>query len=91
VTHRTTYCAQSEDTAEWADRMQFSYWGSLSLPEKAAIFSDLCAATQRLSLLGLSLRHPGASAEELDLRQACLRLGRETVERVLGHSLPFPD
>ena len=43
------------------------------------------------ALAGIKLRHPEADARELELRSACLRLGRETVERALGRRLPFDD
>lgn len=85
------YRTQSPDTDEWADRMLFEHWAGMEPRRKAQIVSDLCASAHRLCLAGLELRHPEASDEELQLRAACRRIGREAVERALGHSLPFED
>jgi hypothetical protein len=57
----------------------------------AGIVSDLCRAAHRVSIAGLKLRHPAAGEEELELRAACMRLGRETVENVIGRPLPFDE
>ncbi len=83
------YRPQSRDTAEWADRMQFDHWRGMSPREKLALVDALCEDARRLALAGLAQRHPEADAEELRLREACQRLGRDTVERVLGRPLPF--
>lgn len=85
------YRTASPDTDEWAERLQMEAWGRVDLREKARMVSQLCRATHRLHLRGLALRHPRAGARELELRAAALRLGRETLERVLGHPLPFAD
>jgi hypothetical protein len=82
---------QSPDTEPWAEAKLFEYWRGLQTWEKAEIVTDLCKATEELSLAGLAARHPDASEQELHLRAACLRLGRETVEQVLGGPLPFED
>jgi hypothetical protein len=78
------YRTQSRDTAEWADRMQFDHWRTMTPVEKFALVDALCEDARRLAQ-----RHPDADPEELRLREACQRLGRETVERVLGRPLPF--
>jgi hypothetical protein len=79
------------DGERWAEELQFAHWRRLSLSEKAGIVSDLCRAAHRVSIAGLKLRHPAAGEEELELRAACMRLGRETVENVIGRPLPFDE
>lgn len=85
------YRTQSEDTAPWVERLQFERWRAMSLAEKAQLLSELCIAEHELCLAGIRLRHPHAEHEELELRAACLRLGRGTVERALGRRLAFED
>ena len=80
---------QSPDTEPWAEAKLFDYWRGLETWEKADIVTDLCLAAEELSRAGLAARHPEASEEELRLRAACLRLGRDAVEQVLGGPLPF--
>ncbi len=83
---------QSRDTEPWAEARLFEHWRGLAPWEKAEIVTDLCRAAEELQLAGLAARFPDADEEELRLRAACLRLGRETVEAVLGRPLPFaPD
>lgn len=83
------YRTQSEDTERWAEEILFARWRSMTIPEKAALLTDLCRAEHELALAGLAYRFPSASRRELELRAACRRLGREVVERVLGEPLPF--
>lgn len=85
------YRTQSPDTDEWAERLQFAHWRSMELWQKAQLVSDLCNAAHRLHLRGLRDRHPAATDEELELRAACARIGRDNVEAVLGRKLPFDD
>ena len=80
---------QSRDTEPWAEARMFAYWRGLATWEKAQIVTELCRAAEELQLAGLAARHPEADEEELRLRAACVRLGRETVEAVLGRPLPF--
>lgn len=79
------------DSEARANALQFEYWRTLDSVGKASLLTELCQATYRLQLVGLRLRHPEASAEELELRAACTRIGRAQVERVLGHALPFEE
>lgn len=85
------YRTQSEDTEPWVERLQFARWRSMSLADKARLLSELCIAEHELSLAGIKLRHPHADREELELRSACQRLGRATVERALGRKLAFEE
>lgn len=78
-------------TERWARQIQRERWGRLTLEQRFRVFDDLCQGTHELSLGGLRLRHPAASDEELELRAACMRIGREALEKVLGRPLPFED
>jgi hypothetical protein len=81
------YRTQSPDTSYWAERLLFDHWRGLAPREKAEIVSALCRMTHRLSLIGLRQRHPHADEEELELRAAAQRLGRDVVERVARRRL----
>ncbi|MCB9898548.1 MAG: hypothetical protein H6825_11130 [Planctomycetes bacterium] len=59
--------------------------------ETCALLRALCESAHELVRAGMAARHPDASDEELELRLACVRLGRATVEQVLGRPLPFAD
>ena len=70
-----------------AERVQFECYRAMSPQEKLEIILDLCAAGRELTLTGLRMRHPGASDAELELREACLRLGPELARKVYGTRL----
>ena len=78
------YRTQSSDTSIEAERVQFDCYRALTPAEKVEVILDLCNAGRELSLAGLRMRHPGASAEELHLREAGLRLGPELARKVYG-------
>ena len=78
------YRTQSPDTSIVAERIQFDCYRAMSPQEKLEIILGMCDAGRELSLSGLRLRHPDASDAELELREACLRLGRELARRVYG-------
>jgi len=67
-----------------AERVQFDCYRSMTPQEKLENILDLCRAGREWSLAGLRLRHPAASDEELELREACLRLGPELAHKVYG-------
>jgi hypothetical protein len=75
---------QSPGTEYWAERLQFEYWRSLAPHEMAAIVSELNATVHRLSLAGLREIHPTLSEEELELKAAALRVGRDAVLAITG-------
>jgi hypothetical protein len=62
--------------------VQIAAWRRMTPREKAAQLTALCRAAHRLHLAGLRMRHPEASQEELEWRAACIRMGREVVERI---------
>lgn len=78
------YRTQSSDTSVVAERVQFDCYRALSPAEKLEIILDLCSTGRELSRAGMRMRHPEASAEELDLREACLRWGPELARKVYG-------
>ncbi|MEO6711736.1 MAG: hypothetical protein ABI054_02755 [Planctomycetota bacterium] len=78
------YVTQSADTDVAAERLQFQIYATWSATEKLAVVERLCRDARELSLAGLRLRHPQASTEELELREAALRIGAELACRVYG-------
>jgi hypothetical protein len=78
------YRTQSADTSIVAERVQFDCYRAMTPLEKLEIILDLCSTGRELSLAGLRMRHPSASDEELELREAALRLGPELAGRVYG-------
>src|SRR5258708_39878110 len=84
---RPGYRTQSSDTSIAAERVQFDGYRALSPAEKLEIILDLCSTGREWTLTGLRMRHPGASPEELELREACLRLGPDLARRVYGRLL----
>jgi hypothetical protein len=77
----------ARDTDAWAERILFDHWRSLDSVAKLRIVSEHSIALQRLSIAGLAMRYPDDSEEDLELRAACLRLGRDVVERWTGRKL----
>lgn len=78
------YRTQSEDTSYAAERFLFEAYRRMPPWEKADRLSAVSRFAQELSLIGLRQRYPGASVEELRLRLAAFRLGRETMIRLMG-------
>ncbi len=78
------YTTQSRDTEEWAERFLVERWRTMEPWEKAELLNGLDDSLHEITLAGLAQRHPGASAEELEVREACLRLGPAIVRLVRG-------
>lgn len=78
------YKPQSLDTSEEIDRLQFARYREMSVDEKSQIVSELNEMVQRLAFAGMRERYPNATDDEIWLRLASLRLGRETVRKVYG-------
>ena len=79
-----SYKPQSPDTSEEADRMQFAILREMSINDKAKLLMELNAMVQQLAFAGMRRRYPNASDDEIWLRLAAQRLGRETVKKVYG-------
>lgn len=71
------YRPQATDTAEWADRLQFERWRSMTPTEKAELLSSLCRALHELALAGLRARRPELDEAALEEEAARIRLGDE--------------
>jgi hypothetical protein len=78
------YRAQSEDTSVDIDRRLFNAYRDMPSWEKARRVDTDALAVEHLTLVGIRLRHPGATDREVRLRLAALRLDRETMVRVFG-------
>jgi hypothetical protein len=79
----------ARDTDAWAERILFDHWRSLDSVAKMRILSEHSLALQRLSIAGLAVRYPGDSEEDLEYRAACLRVGRDVLERWTGRKLAW--
>jgi hypothetical protein len=78
------YRTQSSDTSIVAEQVQFDCYRALSPAEKLEIIEQIARDARALSLAGLRLRHPQATQEELELREAALRLGPELARAIHG-------
>jgi hypothetical protein len=78
------YRTQSSDTSVEAELVQFACYRSLSPAEKLEIIEQIARDARALSLAGLRVRHPQATPEELELREAGLRLGPELARAIHG-------
>jgi hypothetical protein len=78
------YRAQSPDTPRTAEERQFEHWRGLSPAQKAQIVAGLIRMTNQLARAGIRMRHPGATAREVDLRLMALRVDRATMVKYLG-------
>ncbi len=75
---------ETQDTEPWAEKLLFDHWRSLSPSEKWDIMSEASIAVEQLSIDGLRRRYPRESEEDLRLRAAALRIGRDEFERWTG-------
>lgn len=78
------YCPQASDTREDVDRAMFERLRAMTPLERLQVAMASYAAAERLSIAGLRLRHPDAGEDELRMRAAALRLGRDTMLRFFG-------
>ncbi len=85
------YRTQSNDTPFAIEQLLIAAWRRMEPWEKAARLVQCCSALERLELAGLRRRHPDACEEELRLRSAARRLGRETVAAVYGWDPDAPS
>ncbi|MBI3268968.1 MAG: hypothetical protein HYZ53_08095 [Planctomycetes bacterium] len=72
------------DTSYEAEQFLFDAYRRLSPSEKTDHLIGSSRFVQELKLAGLRLRYPNASEEQLRLRLAAFRLGRENMIRLLG-------
>ena len=75
------YRTQSPDTSREAEEIQFEGYRKMESWQKLAIIDDLNKMVEGLARVGIRERHPDATEEEVRLRLAALRYGREfTIE-----------
>jgi len=79
------YELQSQDSAYWAERLQFEHWRGLDLQARFLLLEEWNSAVHELQIEGLKRDHPGASPAELELLAAEARYGREFVAKFLGY------
>jgi len=73
-----------EPAERWADDLVRAKLAELDPAERMERTQRLTDSLRELSLQGLRLRHPHASEEELRLREAAQRFGRELMIRAYG-------
>ena len=78
------YQPQSRDTSEAADRIQFDLLRRMTPNERAQRMAELTRMVQQLAFAGMRARYPEATDDEIWLRLAAQRLGRETMRKVYG-------
>ena len=82
--------ARPADTSEAADEFQFQLLRAMTPQQRGEIFTGLCLAVQELAMAGLREQYPNATEDELRLRLAVRRLGKDVVQRVWGWSPDEP-
>jgi hypothetical protein len=78
------YVTQSPDTAYWAERLVFARLAAMSATETIAGIRGFHRSAYRIQLSGLAREYPDATAAELEILAAELRLGRDVVQRILA-------
>ncbi len=78
---------RTSDTSADADAVQLELLRRMSPAEKLRLMTELTWAAEQVALAELRRRHPEASDEELFLRLAVRRLGRDVVRAVYGRDL----
>lgn len=78
------YRTQAEDTPPEIEHVLIEAWRAMPSWRKVQLIRDMARACNEISTAGIRLRHPEASAEEIRLRLAALRLDRETMLRVFN-------
>ena len=74
----------ADDTSPEAEALLFEHYRGLEVHEKLHIVFELGRFTDELALEGLRERYPAADENELRLRLAALKYGRETVLAAFG-------
>jgi hypothetical protein len=78
------------DVAYWAEKAMFDHLRSMPMDEKLEHIKSFWRAAHSLHIAGLAHRFPDASPEELELRAAEIRLGKETVAALLEAGIRPP-
>jgi hypothetical protein len=80
----TGYRTQSPDTSREAEEFQFAHWRGMTPAQKGLVLTNLMAMAEELARAGIRMRHPGAGAEEIEMRLRALILDRETMVKFFG-------
>jgi len=72
------------DTDSDSDRIQFDLLRKMTPLERGQRMAALSVAVHDLSVAAMKERHPGASDDEIRLRVAAIRLGRELTVAAYG-------
>jgi len=78
------YRTQSIDTSREAEEFQLEGYRKMEAWQKLAILDDLNRMVEGLARAGIRERHPDATEEQVRLRLAALRHGREFTIRWFG-------
>jgi hypothetical protein len=78
------YRPQAEDTSADVDRRLMDAYRQMSPWEKARRVEEDSLAVEELALIGIRLRHPGASDRDQRHHLAALRFDRETLRLAFG-------
>jgi hypothetical protein len=75
---------QALDTDSAIEERQLEAWRHMTPAQKLHVVGELVRASEELARVGVRQRHPRATAREIALRVAALRLDRQTLLRWLG-------
>ena len=78
------YRTQSEDTTRQVERMMFDHYARLAPWEKIRIIEDLNRTADGAAIVGIRKRHPDANDDEVRLRLAALKYGRDLTLKFMG-------
>ncbi len=75
------------DTSESAWKMQRELLRQMPIERKARLLEELCLAVQELAFAGLRQKYPDLPDDEIWLKLAVRRLGKETVKKAYGREI----
>lgn len=78
------YRTQSADTDRRSEELLFALYRQLTPAQRISRVWELNAATLSRARVGIRQRHPRASEEEIELRIAALKYGREFTLKYCG-------
>lgn len=78
------YRTQSPDTSREAERLQFEHYARLEPWEKMRIVEELTRTAEGVAEVGIRERYPDANDEEVRLRLASLKYGRDLMVKFFG-------
>ena len=78
-----------DDTEPWARNLLVQHWRRQSPQMKLQAMSDASIALEQLSIDGLRRRYPLDSEEDLRLRAAALRIGKDEFTRWTGRTFEW--